>query len=71
MTNEGRTLFTLEERLQMAANAQASSPEAAAKLVQRLSQAMREINMAVTNLYLLFVEPYLRMGEYHYERHLE
>lgn len=38
---------------------------------ERLSRAMGEINMAVTNLYLLFVEPYLRMGEYHYERHLE
>lgn len=38
---------------------------------ERLAHAMREINMAVMNLYMLFVEPYLRMGEYHYERHLE
>ncbi len=37
---------------------------------KRLSRAMEEINTAVMNLYLLFVEPYLRMGEYHYERHL-
>lgn len=34
-------------------------------------RAMREINTAVTDLYMLFVEPYLRMDEYHYERHLE
>ena len=38
MRNEERTLFTLEERLWMAANSQASSPEAAARLVQRLSR---------------------------------
>ena len=38
---------------------------------ERLACAMGEINMAVMNLYMLFVEPYLRMGEYHYERHLE
>ena len=38
---------------------------------ERLSRAMREINIAATDLYMLFVEPYLRMGEYHYERHLE
>lgn len=37
---------------------------------ERLASAMREINMAVTDLYLLWVEPYLRMEEYHYERHL-
>lgn len=34
-------------------------------------RAMREINTAVTDLYMLFVEPYLRMDEYPYERHLE
>ena len=38
---------------------------------ERLACAMGEINMAVMNLYMLFVEPYLRMGEYHYERHLK
>ncbi|MCI9657629.1 MAG: hypothetical protein HFI14_03350 [Lachnospiraceae bacterium] len=38
---------------------------------ERLACAMREINIAVMNVYMLFVEPYLRMGEYHYERHLE
>ena len=38
---------------------------------ERLACAMREINRAVMNLYMLFVEPYLRMGEYHYEKHLE
>ncbi|MEY8524619.1 hypothetical protein AALA90_16545 [Lachnospiraceae bacterium 38-10] len=37
---------------------------------ERLAYAMREINMAVTDLYLLWVEPYLQMEEYHYERHL-
>lgn len=37
---------------------------------ERLAYAMREINMAVTDLYLLWVEPYLRIEEYHYERHL-
>ena len=38
---------------------------------KQLASAMRKINIAVTDLYMLFVEPYLRMGEYHYERHLE
>lgn len=38
---------------------------------EQLARAMREINIAVTDLYMLFVEPYLRMGEYHYEGHLE
>ena len=38
---------------------------------KQLTRAMQEINIAVTDLYMLFVEPYLRMGEYHYERHLE
>ena len=38
---------------------------------KQLARAMQEINIAVTDLYMLFVEPYLRMGEYHYERHLE
>ena len=38
---------------------------------ERLALAMREINIAVTDLYMLFVEPYLRMEEYHYEGHLE
>lgn len=37
---------------------------------ERLARAMREINIAVTDLYLLFVTPYLQMEEYHYERHL-
>ncbi len=37
---------------------------------ERLASAMREINMAVTDLYLLWVEPYLQMEEYHYEKHL-
>ena len=36
-----------------------------------LAQAMGEINRAVMDLSILFVEPYLRMGEYHYERHLK
>ena len=38
---------------------------------KRLAHAMQEINAAVMDLYMLFVEPYLRMEEYHYERHLE
>ena len=29
---------------------------------ERLASAMREINIAVINLYVLFVEPYLQMG---------
>ena len=37
----------------------------------RLASAMREINKAVTDLYILFVNPYLQMREYHYERHLK
>ena len=36
-----------------------------------LAQAMGEINRAVMDLSILLVEPYLRMGEYHYERHLK
>ena len=38
---------------------------------ERLTRAMQEINIAVTDLYILFVDPYLWMGEYHYEGHLE
>ena len=38
MKKEGRPRLTLEERLKRAARSQASSPEAAAKLVERLSQ---------------------------------
>lgn len=38
---------------------------------ERLASAMREIDVAVMDLYMLWVEPYLQMEEYHYERHLE
>lgn len=38
---------------------------------KRLASAAREINTAVTALYTLWVEPYLRMEEYHYEKHME
>ena len=38
---------------------------------ERLASAMREVNTAVAGIFVLFVEPYLRMEEYHYERHLE
>lgn len=38
---------------------------------ERLSQAMKELDKAMADLYMLWVEPYLRMKEYHYERHLE
>lgn len=38
---------------------------------EQLARAMREINIAVTDLYMLFVDPYLRMEEYHYEGHVE
>lgn len=38
---------------------------------ERLALAMREINIAVSDLYVLCAEPYLRMREYHYEKHLE
>lgn len=34
---------------------------------ERVASAMRELNVAVTDLYILFAEPYLWMGEYHYE----
>lgn len=34
---------------------------------ERVAAAMRELNAAVTDLYILFAEPYLWMGEYHYE----
>ena len=37
MRDRERTILPLEKRLEMAAKSQASSPEAAAKLVQRLS----------------------------------
>lgn len=36
---------------------------------KRLTSAMREINIAVINLFVLFVEPYLRMGTYCYKNH--
>lgn len=38
---------------------------------ERIASSMRELNVAVTDIYILFVEPYLWMREYHYERHLE
>ncbi len=37
---------------------------------ERLASAMREINIAVINLYVLFVEPYLQMGTYCRKNHL-
>lgn len=38
MIGQSRTLLTMEERLRLAAQSQASSPEAAVRLVQRLSE---------------------------------
>lgn len=37
----------------------------------RVASAMRQLNVAVTDLYILFVEPYLWMGEYHYKENLD
>lgn len=37
---------------------------------EHLAWAMTELNRAMADLYMLWVEPYLRMEEYHYERHL-
>lgn len=38
---------------------------------ERLSRSMRRLNIAVTDLYMLWVAPYITIGRYHYERHLE
>lgn len=52
------------------------SPDLGALLEKYISSnesvnAMQEINIAVAHLYALWVEPYLQLGEYHYEKHLE
>lgn len=37
---------------------------------ERLTGAMHEINIAVTDLFILLVDPYLKMEEYCYQKHL-
>lgn len=55
---------------------EAPSPDLGALLEKHISdneqvKAMEELNKAVGNLYALWVEPYLQLGKYHYEKHLD